>query len=112
MLGWETSLAKVFLEKGTPYVIAFRCAYNSGEASAFASRFYSAWSRDNLDPQYLRANFIEAGLAHPHAEPVLFAKDFITRVFLEAEANMEMLDWSQEALLSRPRIPQKYRGAQ
>ncbi|PTL79003.1 hypothetical protein [Vitiosangium sp. GDMCC 1.1324] len=106
LVGWNPNLAKAFLDRGTEHVIAFRARYLSGHAVPFSRVFYSAWSRMELTSSGLQAAFVEAAEQFPHAEPVLFSKEQIIRVWAtkrdithpSEEVKVELLDWSPKSL--------------
>ena len=72
MLGWEKSLPRLFIAKGTPYVIAFRCRVVGGDGLAFAKAFYAEWGKQSLAPGAVEAAFKATSKDFPRAEPVLF----------------------------------------
>lgn len=79
LLGWEKGLARLFLDKGTRFVIAFRCRVVGGDGRAFAREFYTEWAKTRLDPDRVEAIFKAAGARFPRAEPVLFSAAKIIR---------------------------------
>ncbi len=92
LLGWEPSLAKAFIDKGTQYVIAFRCGYGSNQ-TAFVRDFYMTWAEKKLKPDSVPEIFRKVALKYPISEPVLFVSNLIWRIFLKSknEADFESI---------------------
>ncbi len=111
LLGWEPSLADLFLHGGTEFVIAFRANYNSGESGAFSRDFYLAWADEDLKPEKIESIFKKVAVKHPHAEPVLFSEKKIFRVILVSNkrwvGQLKEFTW-QDYKLFEPYIPEEY----
>lgn len=72
LAGWEPSLGRAFVARGTRYVIAFRRTIPDVDARAMARAFYSKWKAQRLDPDRIRGLFFEVGTPyHRTMRPVL-----------------------------------------
>ncbi len=111
LVGWEKSFAKLFIDKGTPYVIAFRSRYETAQALEFADVFYGTWRRYEFDPEGIVPAFSLAAHARPHAEPVLFTKAEIVRAFATSMApdsgEFHRLKWSDDKGFYAPLFPHR-----
>lgn len=79
LMGWDSTLAQLFVKAGTQYVIAFRSRYQPTHAIEFTKTFYRTWVLDDFNPKALPEAFKKAATECPHAEPVLCSKDFWMR---------------------------------
>jgi type VI secretion system secreted protein VgrG len=61
LAGWEPSLARAFVARGTRYVIGFRRTVGAATAKAMATEFHTKWAKDKLDPDKIRDIFFEVG---------------------------------------------------
>jgi type VI secretion system secreted protein VgrG len=62
LAGWEPSLGRAFVGRGTRYVIAFRRTIPDNDARTMARNFYNKWAGTHkLDPDKIRALFFETG---------------------------------------------------
>jgi hypothetical protein len=105
-------LAKLFIDAGTPHVIAFRSRYQTDQALEFSKVFYQKWAEANLDPTIgVSSAFATAALARPHAEPVLFTQEGIFRAWAKTmqpdSGQLERIEWTDDVSFSRPRFPQR-----
>ncbi|WNG42365.1 hypothetical protein F0U61_38165 [Archangium violaceum] len=100
LIGWERRFAKLFIDKGTPYVIAFRSRYQTSQALPFSQEFYRILGLGQFNPEFVNKAFLAASLAYPHAEPCLFTQDSITRCTAETRAGKTIVHefkWKDEA---------------
>lgn len=109
LLGWEKSFAKMFVEAGTAYVIAFRSRYETAQALEFSTVFYTLWKQRAFDPDMLVDCFVDAATARPHAEPVLFTKAMILRGYAQTMApnsgKLRKLGWKDDKEFYEPLFP-------
>jgi type VI secretion system secreted protein VgrG len=62
LAGWEPSLGRAFVSRGTQYVIAFRRTIPDGDAREMARKFHKKWAQTHkLDPGKIRDLFFEVG---------------------------------------------------
>ncbi|WP_426754841.1 hypothetical protein [Myxococcus sp. Y35] len=108
LLGWEKRFARLFIDKGTPYVIAFRSRYQTSQALPFSQEFYRILSLGQFAPNVVSNAFLSAALEYPHAEPCLFTSDGIIRCTAETRsgraAAVHELQWKDKAF-DEPRFP-------
>lgn len=75
LAGWEPSLGRAFVARGTQYVIAFRKTIPDNDARAMARKFHQKWAGTHkLDPEKIRDLFFE--VASPYygtMRPVLIS---------------------------------------
>jgi len=111
LVGWEKSFAKLFIDKGTPYVIAFRSRYETAQALEFSDVFYGLLRRYEFDPEGVVPAFSQAAHARPHAEPVLFTKAEIVRAYATTMApdsgEFRRLKWSDDKGFYAPLFPHR-----
>lgn len=111
LIGWEAGFARLFLDAGTRYVIAFRSRYETAQALRCSQRFYEEWSRLNLQAPAIPTAFALAGAQYPHAEPVLFAADRVLRYYPASMANgsgqLVQCAWDDLDPLYEPHFPQR-----
>lgn len=110
LLGWERRFARLFIDRGTTYVIAFRSRYETAQALEFSELFYRTWTLARFEPARVRNAFLAAALARPHAEPCLFTAGEIVRAYARTMAadtgEVETVGWNDDAF-QRPRFPQR-----
>ncbi|MFY0564208.1 hypothetical protein ACN28E_10185 [Archangium lansingense] len=110
LLGWNSAMARLFIDAGTRYVIAFRSRYETAQALHFAKFFYEKWASLSLNPDSVRLCFMDAAVQFPHAEPVLFDKDGIFRAHARTMQNgsgeITLIEWGAPGF-SRPLFPQR-----
>lgn len=111
LLGWDSGLAKLFIDAGTPFVIAFRSRYETAQALQFSKIFYREWSKRQLTREGLMPAFIHAAREHPHAEPVLFSSSQVIRAYAKDMKNgsgeMDFLTWGQTKEFAAPHFPKR-----
>jgi type VI secretion system secreted protein VgrG len=62
LAGWEPSLGRAFVSRGTQYVIAFRRTVPDDDARAMARKFQKKWAQTyKLDPDKIRDLFFDVG---------------------------------------------------
>ncbi len=62
LAGWEPSLGRAFVGRGTQYVIAFRRTVPDGDAREMARQFHKKWAQTyKLDPDKIRDVFFDVG---------------------------------------------------
>jgi type VI secretion system secreted protein VgrG len=62
LAGWEPSLGRAFVARGTQYVIAFRRTIPDNDARQMARKFHKKWAQTHkLDPGKIRDLFFEVG---------------------------------------------------
>jgi len=109
LLGWEKRFARLFLDRGTANVIAFRSRYETAQALEFSEIFYRTWSLARFDPAQVRNAFLSAALARPHAEPCLFTAAQIVRAHATTmqpdSGDVMTLSWDDDARFYAPRFP-------
>jgi type VI secretion system secreted protein VgrG len=73
LAGWEPSLGRAFVARGTRYVIAFRRTIPDNHARQMARSFYTKWVRTHkLDPDKIRDVFFEVATPYYRSmRPVL-----------------------------------------
>ncbi|MCA9707580.1 MAG: hypothetical protein KDK70_17135 [Myxococcales bacterium] len=110
LLGWERRFAKLFIDHGTPHVIAFRSRYETAQALEFSELFYRAWTATRFAAVDVTTAFLSAAVARPHAEPCLFTAAQIVRAYARTMApnsgDVEILRWNDDGFY-RPRFPQR-----
>ncbi len=107
LLGWERRFARLFIQKGTPFVIAFRSRYQTSQALPFSREFYRILRLSQFAPEAIQNAFLSAALAHPHAEPCLFTQGNVLRCTADAReggATIHELGWADGAFYE-PRFP-------
>ncbi|WAM25415.1 hypothetical protein [Myxococcus sp. NMCA1] len=107
LIGWEHHFARLFIDHGTPYVIAFRSRYQTSQALPFSQEFYRILALGKLEPQFIHRAFQTAATGHPHAEPCLFTKDNIFRCIAKTkagEAEFHDVKWDSKEFYE-PRFP-------
>lgn len=74
--GWETSLGKAFITRGTQNYIAFRMYIPDGDARDMARKFYRKWSGTHLcDPDRIAQVFYDVGSPYYSSmRPILLGK--------------------------------------
>jgi hypothetical protein len=74
--GWEPSLARAFLSRGTRYVIAFRMYIPDPSARAMARKFHRKWSGTHkCNPDKIRDVFMQLRPTYDNdMKPVLFGR--------------------------------------
>lgn len=111
LLGWDSGFAKLFINAGTRYVIAFRSRYETAQALAFSKTFYGEWQRRGLDPTAVIPSFYVAALERPHAEPVLFTLEHVFRVWATTmypgSGEIVQLGWNQTEDFAAPHFPNR-----
>jgi hypothetical protein len=62
LAGWEPSLARAIVSRGTQYVIAFRRTIPDDDARSMARKFHKKWAQTHkLNPDKIRDLFFEVG---------------------------------------------------
>jgi hypothetical protein len=62
LAGWEPSLGRAFVSRGTQYVIAFRRTIPDADAREMARKFHKKWAQTHkLNPEKIRDLFFEVG---------------------------------------------------
>ncbi len=107
LIGWERRFAKLFIDKGTPFVIAFRSRYQTSQALPFSREFYRMLSAGQFNAGMVNTAFTAAAMAFPHAEPCLFTAAKITRCTAQTRAGTAAFSehtWKDDAF-DEPRFP-------
>jgi len=111
LLGWEKRFAKLFLDQGTPYVVAFRSRYETLQALEFSSIFYDTLKRGVFNRTAIKGAFLQAATQRPHAEPCLFSAAGIIRcVASTMETNsgdVQDIAWDNDDAFYAPRFPKR-----
>jgi hypothetical protein len=110
LLGWEKRFAKLFIDHGTPYVVAFRSRYETAQALDFSALFYEVLRLAEFDTNAIRGAFMHAVASCPHAEPCLFSAGGIIRGYARTMARgsgeYKELSWTDDAF-HEPLFPRR-----
>lgn len=78
LAGWEPSLGRAFVSRGTQYVIAFRSSIPDDDAREMARKFHKKWAQTyKLNPSKIRDLFFEVGAPfYGTMRPVLVSSEY------------------------------------